>query len=124
MAKKTKKKRFSLVAPSHKDTKASAEIKLLHTRALLALRNFTHYDGGDQARALMERLFLDYKKYPEELHKRLQEACSHVTETNTNEKIREKLKEAISEINLIAKKTGVAALWKQMKKKKKVLATL
>jgi hypothetical protein len=104
MAPKAKRKRYSLVAPNHKDAGAPAEIELLHTRALLAVRNFTYYAGGDQARALMERLFRDYKKHKDEVKKRLIEAFKHVREGNTDPKLEEKIKQAKIEINEIAKK--------------------
>jgi len=119
MAKRTKKKRFSLITPNHKDAVASAELKLLHTRALLAVRNFTHYEGGDQARALMERLFRDYKKHPLELNKRLGEAIERIKEQDLDKKLKEKIKQAVIEINQVAKKTGVYELWKELKRQKK-----
>lgn len=99
-----KKKRFSLVSPNHRDSAAPAEIELLHTRALLAVRNFTHYGGGEQAVALMERLFRDYKKHKEDVRKRLVEAFKHIREDSQDEKIEEKIKTAKLEINKVAKK--------------------
>jgi hypothetical protein len=100
----SKKHRYNLVNPSHRDSIAPAELDLLHTRALLAVRNFTHYEGGDQARALMERLFKDYKKYKSEVHKRIVEAFKRIRENSKDEKIEEKIKQAKIEINEIAKK--------------------
>lgn len=109
---KSKKHRYETVSPSHRDAVAPAEIELLHTRALLAVRNFTHYGGGDKAIALMDQLCREYKftqkrkEYKYAVWKRLQEAVDHVKAADGSKEMQEKLKAAIKEITPLVKKYG------------------
>jgi len=109
MRQSSKKARYQLINPSHKDKVAPAEIELLHTRALICVRNFTHYKGGPEALASMERLCRDYKKYKNEVKKNIMKVFDYLREKATENKedlaaLEEKIKEAKAEINKVAKK--------------------
>lgn len=108
---KRRKDKYKLINPSHKDKVAPAELELLHTRVLLCIRNFTHYKGGPEAIASVERLLKDYKKFPDEIKKKLLEAFDYLRETNKTKKpeeLEEGIKEAKRAINSAAKKLGIS----------------
>jgi hypothetical protein len=84
---------------------------------LLAVRNFTHYNEEiEKARALMERLFREYKRHPEEVLQNLENAFSYIQEKDYD---KEKVKQAVKEINILAKKVWDADTLKRIKDKKK-----
>lgn len=109
--KRSKKSRYQLINPSHKDKVAPAEIDLLHTRALLCVRNFTHYKGGKEAIASVECLFRDYKKSSEAIKENIKKAFAHLRESSkdrTPAEIEAGIKEATRVINEVAKKYKVS----------------
>lgn len=79
---------------------------------MLALRNFTHYGGGEKAIALMDQLFKDYKhtqkheEYRYAVWTRLQEAIERVKQKDSSEAMKKKINSAVVEINQLAKKYG------------------
>ena len=104
MRRSSKRAKYQLVNPTHKDKAAPAELELLHTRTLLCIRNFTHHKGGPEAAASVERLFRDYKKHKEEIKKQLLKTFEYLIEEYPNMDIETGIKEAKKAINVVAKK--------------------
>ncbi len=109
MRKRPRKSKYQLINPSHRDKAAPAEIELLHTRALLCIRNFTHYKGGPEAVTSVERLFKDYKTHKDEVKKNIMKAFDYLREKTAEDKgdlagLEERIKDAKVEINKGAKK--------------------
>ena len=106
---KRRKSKYQLINPAHKDKAAPAELELLHTRALLCVRNFTHYKGGPEAVASVERLCKDYKMHKEEVKRNVIKAFDFLREKIAEDEgdlagLEERIKEAKAEINKVAKK--------------------
>ena len=85
----------------HKDKQASPELSLLNSRALLAVKNFTHYGADEYAKQCMKKLFKDYRLHKDKVRAGLIGAFEYIHE---NIPISEDVETAAKkEINSIAK---------------------